>query len=85
VTALSAFTVDELAILNRTPTAVAMAAAYAERTGPLALMREMEAGIRASRDAAVAFPDNELIQALAAAMQEDTRALRMSVKTCQTK
>lgn len=71
MTALSAFDPEELALLNRTPTAVAIAAAYAQPDGVISLMREMQAGIRAAKEAATAFPDNELIQALAEAMQED--------------
>lgn len=71
MTALSTFDGDELALLNRTPTAVAIAAAYAQPDGVVSLMREMQAGIRAAKEAATAFPDNELIQALADAMQDD--------------
>ena len=71
MTTLTDFSPDDLAILNRTPTAVAMAAAYAEQDGPVSLVREMRAGLTAAREAAFAFPDNEIIQLLAAAMQED--------------
>ena len=70
MTALTDFEPDELSILNRTPTAVAMAAAYAEQDGPVSLVREMWAGLTAAREAAFAFPENAVIQVLAAAMQE---------------
>ena len=71
MTTLTDFSPEDLAILNRTPTAVAIAAANAQQDGPLGLMREMRAGLTAAREAAFAFPDNEIIQLLAAAMQED--------------
>lgn len=70
MTQLTDFSPDELAILNRTPTAVAMGAAYAERDGVWSLAKEMRAGLTAAREAAFAFPDNEVIQLLAATMQE---------------
>ncbi len=70
MTQLTDFTPDDLAILNRTPTAVAMGAAYAERNGALNLAREMRAGLTAAREAAFAFPENAVIQLLAASMQE---------------
>jgi len=70
LTTLTDFEPDDLAVLNRTPTAVAMAAAYAEQDGPVSMVREMRAGLTAAREAAFAFPDNEIIQTLAAAMQD---------------
>ncbi|CAN5781574.1 hypothetical protein BH23CHL5_BH23CHL5_26640 [soil metagenome] len=70
MTALTDFAPEDLAILNRTPTAVAMAAAYAEQNGAVTLMRELRAGLSAAREAAFAFPDNEVVQALAATMQD---------------
>ncbi len=70
MTALTDFTPEDLAVLNRTPTAVAMGAAYAEQDGPVSLVREMRAGLTAAREAAFAFPDNEIIQTLAAEMQD---------------
>jgi len=70
VTVLTDFSPEDLAILNRTPTSVAMAAAYANQDGALTLAKEMEAGLRAASDAAAAFPENEIIQFLAAAMHE---------------
>ncbi|MBX3069466.1 MAG: hypothetical protein KF883_03060 [Thermomicrobiales bacterium] len=73
MTHLTDFTPDDLAILNRTPTAVAMGAAYADRDGALSLAKELRAGLTAAREAAFAFPDNEVIQLLAASMQESER------------
>ncbi len=70
LTTLTDFSPEDLAVLNRTPTAVAMAAAYAEQDGALTLAREMRAGLTAAREAAFAFPDNEVIQLLAATMQD---------------
>lgn len=70
MTTLTDFSPEDLAILNRTPTAVAMAAAYADRDGPLSMVKEMRAGLTAAREAAFAFPDNEVIQLLAASMQD---------------
>jgi hypothetical protein len=70
LTTLTDFSPEDLGILNRTPTAVAMAAAYAEQDGALSMAREMRAGLTAAREAAFAFPDNEIIQLLAAAMQD---------------
>ena len=46
--ALTDFETDDLAILNRAPTAVAMAAAYAEQDGLVNLVREMQAGLSAT-------------------------------------
>src|SRR5688572_24047772 len=48
-----------------------MAAAFAQQDGALSMAREMRAGLTAAREAAFAFPDNEIIQLLAAAMQDD--------------
>ncbi len=70
MTTLTDFSPEDLAILNRTPTAVALAAAYADRDGPVSLVKEMRAGLTAAREAAFAFPDNEVIQLLAESMQE---------------
>lgn len=70
MTALTDYDTDDLAILNRTPTAVAMAAAYAQQDGAVTLMREMRAGLTAAREAAFAFPENALIQFLAKEMQD---------------
>ena len=70
MTALTDFTPEDLAVLNRTPTAVAMAAAYAQQDGPVSLVREMRAGLTAAREAAFAFPDNEVIQTLTTEMQD---------------
>jgi hypothetical protein len=70
LTTLTDFAPEDLAILNRTPTAVAMAAAYAEQDGALSMAKELRAGLTAAREAAFAFPDNEIIQLLAAAMQD---------------
>ena len=70
MTTLTDFSPEDLGVLNRTPTAVAMAAAYAEQDGALSMVREMRAGLTAAREAAFAFPDNEIIQLLAAAMQD---------------
>lgn len=70
VTLVTDFSPDDLAILNSTPTAVAMGAAYANRDGAWSLAKEMQAGLTAAQEAAFAFPDNDLIQFLAAAMQE---------------
>ncbi len=71
MTALTDYDPEDLAILNRTPTAVAMAAAYAQQDGAVTLMREMRAGLTAAREAAFAFPENSLIQFLAAEMQDE--------------
>lgn len=71
MTALTDYDPEDLAILNRTPTAVAMAAAYAQQDGAVTLMREMRAGLTAAREAAFAFPENVLIQFLAAEMQDE--------------
>jgi hypothetical protein len=70
LTAIAEFTPDDYAILHRTPSAVAFAVAYAERDDAIRLMRELRAGLTAAREAAFAFPDNEIVQALAEAMQE---------------
>ena len=70
MTTLTDFSPEDLGILNRTPTAVAMAAAFAEQDGALSMAKEMRAGLTAAREAAFAFPDNEIIQLLAAAMQD---------------
>lgn len=70
MTQLTDFTPEEMAILNRTPTAVAMGAAYADSDGIWDLAKEMRAGLAAAREAAVAFPDNAVVQLLAASMQE---------------
>ena len=51
VTALTDFSPDDLAVLNRTPTSVAMAAAYANQDGVLTLAKEMEAGLKAASEA----------------------------------
>jgi hypothetical protein len=67
---LTDFSPEDLAVLNRTPTAVAMAAAFAEQDGALSMAKELRAGLTAAREAAFAFPDNEIIQLLAAAMQD---------------
>lgn len=69
MTALTDFSPQDLAVLNRTPTAVAMAAAYADQDGALTLAKEMEAGLTAAQEAAFAFPENEIIQFLAESMQ----------------
>ncbi|MGD9712466.1 MAG: hypothetical protein AB7V46_10420 [Thermomicrobiales bacterium] len=70
MTTLTDFSPEDLAILNRTPTTVAMAAAYADHGGAFSLAKELRAGLTAAREAAFAFPDNEVIQLLAASMQE---------------
>ena len=70
VTLVTDFTPEDLAILNRTPTAVAMGAAYANRDGAWSLAKELRAGLTAAREAAFAFPDNDVIQFLAAAMHD---------------
>jgi hypothetical protein len=70
LTALTDFSPEDLGVLNRTPTAVAMGAAYSQQDGTITLMREMRAGLGAAREAAFAFPDNVVIQFLAAEMQE---------------
>ncbi len=69
MTALTDFSPQDLAVLNRTPTSVAMAAAYANQDGALTLAKEMEAGLTAASEAAFTFPENEIIQFLAASMQ----------------
>lgn len=70
MTALTDYDPESLAILNRTPTAIAMAAAYSQQDGAFTLAKEMRAGLTAAREAAFAFPENALIQFLAAEMQE---------------
>ena len=70
MTTLTDFAPDDLAILNRTPTSVAMGAAYADQDGAFSLPKEMQAGLTAAREAAFAFPDNEIIQLLAESMQD---------------
>lgn len=70
MTTLADLTVEEAAVLNRTPSAVALGAAYSEQDGVVSLMREMKAGLSAAAQAAMAFPDNEVIRVLAAEMQE---------------
>jgi hypothetical protein len=70
LTDLTEFEPEELAVLNRTPTAVALAAAYAEQDGPVSFARELQAGLTAAEEAAAAFPDNAVIQLLAASMHE---------------
>lgn len=47
-----------------------MGAAYADRDGIWDLAKEMRAGLSAAREAAFAFPENAVIQLLAASMQE---------------
>src|SRR5687768_3676523 len=51
LTTLTDFSPEDLGVLNRTPTAVAMAAAYAEQDGALSMVREMRAGLTAAREA----------------------------------
>jgi hypothetical protein len=70
LTDLSDLSPQDQAILQHAPTAVAMAAALAERDGPLDLIKEMKAGLQAALDAASAFPENQIIRVLAVAMQE---------------
>lgn len=70
MTALTDLTPEESAIVQRTPTAVALGAAYSQQDGAVSLMREMKAGLAAAAQAAIAFPDNAIVRELAAEMQE---------------
>lgn len=68
MTAMTDLTPEEAAVLQRTPTAVALGASYSEQDGAVSLIREMKAGLAAAAQAAIAFPDNAIVRELAADM-----------------